>query len=378
MRFPVWMSGFAFVVLAFTSQTASAGCVVGDLNQPPVLILESVPPDCCYGSWAGEIVGRVINVHTDSVYVTGWAQTDRYYVQPWADSRRFTVLNCDGTFRIASRGGHHYCVVLFKRGAWSAPTPIVSLPPIGGGILAVACSPVPRYLDVFGFPWEVKTSGSVRVGPGPNYFSDSTDNVWVDPQGLHLKTTVVNDTTRCAEVFLLGYTGYGIYRFTFLLTGWPYDICTVLAGFLYQNDLSELDHEYSRWCGEVQNVNAQFVVQPWNVSGNLFRFLLPPPTGERTHEIIWARDCVIFRIREGGAQERGPVLEEWTYRGSYIPTPDEERFRFNNWQFRSRTPADGQSQELIVTSFSYEPIPGDCPPVAVEGKTWGQVKSLYR
>lgn len=375
------MSRFVVLVLiacVLAASPASAGCPVGDLNLPPVLILESVPPDCCYGSWAGDIVGRVMNVHTDSVYVTGWAQTDRYYVQPWADSRRFTVVNCDGTFRIASRGGHHYCVVLFKRGGWSAPTPIVSLPPVGGAILGVACSPIPRYLQAFGSPWEVKTSGSVRVGPGPNYFSDSTNNVWVDENGhLHLNTTVINGQAHCAEVVLLGYTGYGIYRFSLRFPGWPYDACTVLAGFLYQNDSNELDIEYSRWCGTV-NANAQFVVQPWNVPGNLNRFTVPPPEGERTHEIVWARDCVTFRIREGGAGERGLVLQEWTYRGSNIPAPGEMRFRFNNWQFEGRTPADGQSQELIVTSFSFEPIPGGCPPTAIVSRPWSAIKALYR
>lgn len=367
------------MVLVTGAVPAYTGCLVGDPNQPALVILESVPPDCCYGSWAGDIVGRVVNVHTDSVYVAAYAQTDRYYVQPWADARRFTVLNCDGTFRIASRGGHHYCVVLFRRGGWSAATPIVSLPPVGGPILGVACSPVPRYLQVFGYTWEVKTSGSVQVGPGPNYFSDSTDNAWVDEHGyLHLKITVVNGQPYCAEVVMLGYTGYGVYQFTFQFPGWPYDACTVPAGFVYQNDASELDIEYSRWCGEVPNVNAQFVVQPWDVPGNLVRFFLSAPAGERTNDIVWARDCVTFRIREGGAQERGAVLQEWTYRGANIPVPDEERFRFNTWQFRGRAPAEGQPQELIVTSFTFAPISGDCPPVAINERTWSSVKSLYR
>src|SRR5436305_806293 len=57
-----------------------------------------------------------------------------------------------------------------------------------------------RTISFSGYTWAVKASTG-RVGPGPNYFSDSTNNVWVDTQGrLHLKITKVGGRWNCAEV----------------------------------------------------------------------------------------------------------------------------------------------------------------------------------
>src|SRR5262245_44168916 len=71
-----------------------------------------------------------------------------------------------------------------------------------------------RTLSFSGYTWNVKSSGKSKVGPGPNYFSDSTSNVWVDAQGrLHLKITVSRNKWSCAEVVSQLSFGYGTYRF---------------------------------------------------------------------------------------------------------------------------------------------------------------------
>ena len=45
----------------------------------------------------------------------------------------------------------------------------------------------PREIQFSGHTWLVKDSGGAKWGPGPNVFSPSTDNVWVDALGrLHL------------------------------------------------------------------------------------------------------------------------------------------------------------------------------------------------
>ena len=60
--------------------------------------------------------------------------------------------------------------------------------------------PGPRWLSFSGYDWWVKTSAGL-VGPGPNYFSDSTDNVWLDGQGqLHLRITNRSNQWQCAEI----------------------------------------------------------------------------------------------------------------------------------------------------------------------------------
>src|SRR5574341_1745935 len=50
----------------------------------------------------------------------------------------------------------------------------------------------PRQISFSGYMWNVKKSNG-RVGPGPNYFSDSTQNVWVDLSGDR-KSTRLNSS----------------------------------------------------------------------------------------------------------------------------------------------------------------------------------------
>ena len=60
--------------------------------------------------------------------------------------------------------------------------------------------------------WLVKNG--TDLGPGPNDWSDSTNNVWVDASGyLHLKITEVGGNWYCPEVISEQSFGYGEYRF---------------------------------------------------------------------------------------------------------------------------------------------------------------------
>src|SRR5206468_686881 len=87
---------------------------------------------------------------------------------------------------------------------------------------SVASLIINRYateISFSGYKWEVKTSAANPVGPGPNYFSSATNNVWVDGQGrLHLRITrqTVNGTNQwsCAEVVSQRSLGHGTYRFS--------------------------------------------------------------------------------------------------------------------------------------------------------------------
>src|SRR5947209_5357603 len=66
-----------------------------------------------------------------------------------------------------------------------------------------------RTLQFSGYDWVVKASDH-RVGPGPNYFSDSDENISVDAQGrLHLRLTQRDGRWHCAEVISAQSFGYG-------------------------------------------------------------------------------------------------------------------------------------------------------------------------
>src|SRR6266404_8443538 len=75
--------------------------------------------------------------------------------------------------------------------------------------LVTRLNPATRGFHWSGFDWRVKASTS-PVGPGPNYFSDSTNNVSIDAQGrLHLRITHVAGLWQCAEIVLQRTLGYG-------------------------------------------------------------------------------------------------------------------------------------------------------------------------
>lgn len=70
-----------------------------------------------------------------------------------------------------------------------------------------------RSIQFSGYAWRVKRH-TTPVGPGPNLFSDSECNVWVDARGrLHLKITHGGSRWECAEVICTRSLGYGTYRF---------------------------------------------------------------------------------------------------------------------------------------------------------------------
>src|SRR3989442_12920365 len=131
----------------------------------------------------------------------------------------------------------------------------------------------PRLIDFSGYTWSVKTSTG-KVGPGPNYFSDSTSSVWVDAQGrLHMKILKNKGRWYCSEVILQESLGYGTYRFYLDSAVDGLDPSVVLGLFTWNDapdyNHREIDIEFSRW-GSVNNQNAQYVVQPYNLAQNIF------------------------------------------------------------------------------------------------------------
>lgn len=71
-----------------------------------------------------------------------------------------------------------------------------------------------RILTFSGYSWLVENSADMAEGPGPNYFSDSKENVWFDQNSkLHLKIVNRNNKWYCAKVSLIESLSYGRYVF---------------------------------------------------------------------------------------------------------------------------------------------------------------------
>ncbi len=215
-----------------------------------------------------------------------------------------------------------------------------------------------RTIQFSGLEWKVKRSDGV-AGPGPNLFSDSADNVFLDSQGrLHLRITHDAMGWHCAEVILKKSPGYGEYCFE-VDSSPELDPQVILGMFTWHDsDASfhnrEIDIELSRWT-QPENLNAQFVVQPYETKGNIDRFDMPKSLNELTYQFVWRHDRVDFDAwkRSKSAEKSHKSLHHWSCASADVPPAGGESLHINLWLFRGKSPTNGQSVEMILRHFSY-------------------------
>lgn len=205
-----------------------------------------------------------------------------------------------------------------------------------------------------GRTWQVKSSHAA-VGPGPNYFSASPDNVWVDAGGrLHLRITNRNGRWSCAEIIGADSLGHGVYTFDLASPVDALDPSVVLGLFTWSDKAAynhrELDVEFARWGDASDPTNGQYVVQPYHLPDHLHRLTLPAGAAPTTHSFTWRAGRVTF----ASAAPAG-WTHAWTYVGADVPRPGGEHPRLNLWLFGGAPPTDGQEVEVIVNGFSFTP-----------------------
>ena len=210
-----------------------------------------------------------------------------------------------------------------------------------------------RIISFAGYDWVVEDSNDNTVGPGPNYFSSSEENVWVDSKGrLHLKIVERNGEWHCSKVTLLNAHGYHKYVFYVDSCVDQLDRNVVAGLFAYENDEQEIDVEISRW-GKENNDNCQFAIQPSANEGNKVRFSLPLNNDCSTHFFNWQNNSIEFGsyLGESLTPSEEDVVKTWIYTGKDIPASSSLRIKINLWLFRGKSPADNQNNELVVKNF---------------------------
>jgi hypothetical protein len=214
-----------------------------------------------------------------------------------------------------------------------------------------------RTIDFAGYKWDIKSGYG---GPGPNYWSDSEDNVWVDSEGrLHLKITNRSGSWYCSEVCTQHFTQYGKHRFYVIHRLDELDKNVVLGLFLYKDDETEIDIEFARWGVENPGYNAQYVVQPWYKKGNMERFLMQLGGTYTTHYLDWQSSEIEFKSIHGHSEEPPDdnyLIHEWAYTGDDIPAEEEDlRAHINIWLQGGNPPSDGQEVEIIIKDADLPP-----------------------
>jgi hypothetical protein len=149
----------------------------------------------------------------------------------------------------------------------------------------------------------------------------------------------------------------------------PLDKNLVAALFLYKDDQHEIDMEFSRWGEETSAENAQYVVQPWDIPGNIYRFAIPHDRAESTHSIDWSPSSIRFQSIQGHSEEPQlpeDLLAEWEYTGTHIPSAEDcLRVHINLWQIGGSPPSNDQEAVFIVSELQlpdpYRPEPASTP-----------------
>jgi hypothetical protein len=221
-----------------------------------------------------------------------------------------------------------------------------------------------------GYQWDVKDSGTQKVGPGPNIFSDG--NAQVDNEGrLHLKITsnadAAQDTEwRCVEIVTQQRLGFGRYQFQLIGRIDKLDPSVVLGLFKYPthdvgpDGTNEIDIEFARW-GRATAKNADYVVfpafGPRSPKDNI-EFNVALNGDNTTHRFLWESDQVTFQSLHGHRDDDSHEFERWQYHPDQArlipqePTP----VRINLWLFRGMPPSDGAEVEIIVNQFTFTPL----------------------
>ncbi len=212
-----------------------------------------------------------------------------------------------------------------------------------------------KLIEFSGIEWHVKKG---MRGPGPNYWSDGRESVWVDSNGkLHLKIRKYNDRWHCAEVVATKSYGYGEYLFYIDSNVSKYEPNIVAGLFTYENDENEIDIEFSRW-GKTEKNDGWYTIQPapYNeVNQNSFPLNLSGT--HSTHKFIWRKDKIVFESYHGHYKKLPShdfLINSWTYTGKNIPLSGDERLRMNLWLLKGEVQRSQHDVEFIV---SYVGVP---------------------
>jgi hypothetical protein len=222
---------------------------------------------------------------------------------------------------------------------------------------AVPGAPLPQrtegkysVLTFAGYQWTAKSS-TTPIGPGPNLFD--ANGPFVDSSGaLHLQIAKTSAGWESSEVYLDRSLGYGTYRWTVDGPTSTLDPNVVLALFTYDNsDTSpsngEMDFEASRFAKAGIPTNAQYVVQPYTMRGNLKRITLMN-RDVTTVTMKWLPGKVTFSADS---------LPSWTNDSSSVPTNSTEQVHMSLWLFKGVPPSNGKPVSVRVTNFHFTAPP---------------------
>ncbi len=331
-----------------------------------------------YGTTGGYIEGLVTGVDPNDCYVATDIEVEEvWWTKPYYTSPR-TTINANSTFRcyFTTGGNDIYAtrIVVFLLPNSATPPncdPCLEMPNPPEALASdlVNRTLPPRIISFAGDDWQIKRS-DFPAGPGPNYFSDSEQSVWIDGDGLHLAIRWDNGKWKTSEVIRQASSGYGTYIYQFRGRLDILDPNMIFSPFTwetaaYEQNHREMDIEFARWGNAAEYTNAQYVIQPCSACPGCadrcerFRIDLTDQVCDLTCYLVWQPGNVEFRTYYGNypagtVPPASALASKWTYGGSLVQEPGNENVRFNFWLYGGQPPQNGQGDEIIVTDFDWQ------------------------
>jgi hypothetical protein len=334
----------------------------------PSIVITNMP---AFGA-TGNLSGYITNASTTTNFVAAFIfVAGGWYSKPYCNPF-LTAIQPDGswTANITTAGSDTSATEIaaflvpanYSQPCVDGAPGLTNMLQVEAAAYAVRVNPAARQLDFSDYGWWVKTSTGL-AGPGPNYFSDSTNNVWIDTQGfLHLKITHSDNEWQCAEIVSDRSFGYGQYRFTVNSPVSVLGTNAVLGMFTWSDDAAyndrEIDIEQSRWDYAYGPTDVEdYALSPYG-SGQQLDFPLPGSVTNSAHSFIWQATNVAFQSLNGSFASppaSSNILESWSCAVG-VPPAGGEQVHINLWLENGSPPVDSQPVEVILPRFEFVPL----------------------
>jgi hypothetical protein len=304
------------------------------------------------------IEGKVDGAAPDEQVVL-YTRSGVWWIQPFR-KQPFTRIQADGTWKNSTHLGAEYAALLVDS-TYVPQAKLGSLPPLGNGVVAIATAKgvaaAPAALKTIhfsGYDWSVRDVASERGGK-ENFYDPA--NVWTDKKGyLHLHMEQRGDRWTCGEVVLNRSLGFGTYRFvvqdTMQLA--PSAVVGLMIWDEAESDETrrEMDIELSKWDNAAAR-NAQYVVQPYYLPGNVLRF--NAPSGPLTHTVRWEPGIASFKSFRGTSLGIAPKsIAEHVFTAG-IPNAGAEKVHLDLYEFQRTRNGPRHPAEVVIEKFEYLP-----------------------
>ncbi len=330
----------------------SSGVVLAAERALPSIELTTVPGSSQGSAKVMEDIEGTVKGATPGQRIVLYALSGGvWWVQPLAD-KPFTDIQPDSHWKGTTHPGTAYAALLTDP-QYAPPVKFAELPERGGLVTAVAVAkgaqwtppPPAKVIQFSGYPWRVRSDPGVEGGSVSFY---DPANVSVDSKGLlHLTVVKRDNKWTSAQVTLSRNMGYGSYRFVVRDTSRLEPAAVFIMG-----PSGKMDIEVTRM-GRPEAKNGQYVIKPYIVPANAFRFTSPP--GILSYWMIWQPGKATFRtVRGSSSTTGGGIVTEHTFTSGIQPIGGEGMI-LNAYTFADAVKPLHHGFEVIVEKFEFLP-----------------------